>query len=464
MKKSHLIFLSTLIFVALFYDTDSIGLNFSILTLFLSIWTWVKTKPRNKTRTFKWLMAMSVASSVAYAWYGDFVSFLAVVSSLSLLRIKMENRYLKALLTIPIVVINAFTFVCQFFNFEAWIGRPKTLSIQKSKLIMWLFPLFFGLLFFIIYSWGSHHFAEIWQYEWAFDWDIKFDQLLILLVLGFYLMFCFWQCTVQRFILKRNHKLSDDFTPQFAQQTPKPTYSILDINSERQSGVLTFITLNILLVVFIITFNYEQFFETKTKAYELSSDLHSRVNVIILCIIMAILVILFYFKSFFNFDPKAKTLKLSAKIWILLNAVLVASAMVKNTEYIYHFGLTYLRLGVYAFLILSLIGLAYTFRKITHRKTNMYLFNQVFWYFYGTILACSFINWGGIIEAYNRHHNKGLDYIDRINYCEKQIINHPDYYSKYFIEDAQDTIECKQTSDFRSKTLYYDTYHFTTQP
>lgn len=100
MKKSHLIFLSTLIFVALFYGTDSMGLNFSILTLFLSIWTWVKTKPRNKTQTFKWLMAMSVASSVAYAWYGDFVSFFAVVSSLSLLRIKMENRHLKALLTI----------------------------------------------------------------------------------------------------------------------------------------------------------------------------------------------------------------------------------------------------------------------------------------------------------------------------------------------------------------------------
>ena len=62
---------------------------------------------------------------------------------------------------------------------------------------------------------------------------------------------------------------------------------------------------------------------------------------------MAIVVIMFYFKGSFNFD-KMQILKILAQIWFSCNAILVISAL-KNTEYIYYLGLTYKRLGVYAF-------------------------------------------------------------------------------------------------------------------
>lgn len=68
---------------------------------------------------------------------------------------------------------------------------------------------------------------------------------------------------------------------------------------------------------------------SKTPA-QLSEETHERVNAVILSIIMAILVIMFYFKSDFNFDLKAGLMKISAKIWILLNAVLVISAAAKT--------------------------------------------------------------------------------------------------------------------------------------
>jgi hypothetical protein len=82
------------------------------------------------------------------------------------------------------------------------------------------------------------------------------------------------------------------------------------------------------------------------------------VGAVILSIIMVILVIMFYFKSAFNFDPKAKLMQLLAKsmAWTKYT-VLLFSAMMKNTEYIVNYGLTYKRLGVYAFLILATIGL-----------------------------------------------------------------------------------------------------------
>ncbi len=86
-------------------------------------------------------------------------------------------------------------------------------------------------------------------------------------------------------------------------------------------------------------------------------------------------------------------MKISAKIWILLNAVLVLSAAAKNFEYIVNYGFTYKRLGVFLFLLLALTGLALTFIKIQKKKRNAYLFNTMVWYIYGTILLCSFINW-----------------------------------------------------------------------
>ena len=90
--------------------------------------------------------------------------------------------------------------------------------------------------------------------------------------------------------------------------------------------------LSILLIFFIITYNYEQFYEAVKTPVQLSEETHERVNAVIMSIIMAILVIMFYFKSGFNFDPKAGLLKILAKIWIFLNAVLIISAMIKNYD------------------------------------------------------------------------------------------------------------------------------------
>ena len=127
------------------------------------------------------------------------------------------------------------------------------------------------------------------------------------------------------------------------------------------------------MVFFIITYNYEQFYESVKSPVKLSAETHERVNAVIMSIIMSIVVIMFYFKSSFNFDPKAGLLKILAKVWIVLNAVLIISTMIKNSEYIINYGFTYKRLGVYAFLILALIGLVTTFIKIQKQKRNIFL-------------------------------------------------------------------------------------------
>ena len=454
MKKHHLILLTSVLFIALFYG-ENVGLNLGILVVAYSVLLLFKTPERNRTRVFLILFVTSILSSIAFAWYGDFPSFLAILSSLFLLVFKSKNRDLKSIFVIPVFAINFFTFFCRIFKFEDWLPKRNTSGNWQKFISVLVIPTFFILIFFGIYTSGSEHFANLFT---NYEFDFNFWELFWLTLLGFFIAFNIWNLKIERIIFKQNHFLKNDFVIE--DKIQKPTFTFLEINAERTSGIVSLLGLNILLVIFIITFNYEQFLEIPKTINQLSVETHERVNAVILSIIMAILVILFYFKGNFNFDEKAKSLQILSKIWIFLNGILVLSAMAKNIEYNIVLGLTYKTLGVYAFLALSLIGLIITYLKIKKHKTNAFLFNHMIWYFYGTILVCSFINWGGIITLNNSKRNDFAINFHRgsINFSEKQLLKYAEEKKDLKLKNeilAQ--IKDKQTESFLSKTLYYET-------
>ena len=455
MKKHHLIFITVLAVIVLFYK-EYIALNLGIFGIFLSILTFTQTKSEFRTKTFLTLFVTSIFSSFAFAWFGDAISFVAVFVSVFLLRFKGTYPKLKPFLYIEVLLFNLFSFLGRVFYTEQWFEKPKEGGGFGKKLITFiLIPGILITIFLCIYSAGSSHFDQFFS---EIKLDFSFFDIIILAVIGFYVGFIFWNFGVERFIFKQNRFLNDDFSGLIKIQ--KPTFSFLDIDSERTSGLISFSALNILLLVFIATYNYEQFFEVTKSADGLSAETHERVNAVIMSIVMAILVILFYFKRGFNFDEKAKSLKVSAKIWIVLNAVLVISASLKNSEYIINFGLTYKRLGVYAFLTMALIGLIFTFIKIQNRKTNAFLFNRMFWASYGLILVCSYVNWGGIITSNNI---KRKDFADNyhffsINYNEKLLLDYAEKTGNSEMKNQlKERIESYRKETFLSKILYYET-------
>lgn len=454
MKTHHYIFLTTALFVIVFYDQNT-GLNLGITGIIYALLTFIRTPERNRTMTFIFLFLTSVLSSIAFAWYGDFPSFLAVVSSLLLLGYRSKNRRMKILLLIPVIIVNGFTSLCRFFSFDEWLPKRNIPGLWQKILAFVLIPLVLISVFFGIYSAGSDHFANLFA---NVEFDINFWQLVAMIILGFFIAFNYWNYAVEKLIYKNNPVLDNDF--KVRDQVQKPTYSFLDLDAERMSGVVSFFTLNILLVFFIITYNYEQFYETAKTPGRLSEETHERVNAVILSIIMAVLVIMFYFKSGFNFDPKAGLMKILAKIWILLNAVLIISAMVKNSEYIINYGFTYKRLGVYVFLMLSLVGLIMTFIKIQLQKKNAFLFNTMTWYVYGTVLICSYINWGGIITAENmKRKDFALNYHkNEIRFNEKQLLKYAGEKNDLKLKtEILNKVKPRQNEKFLSKALYYQT-------
>ncbi|UMQ40046.1 DUF4173 domain-containing protein [Chryseobacterium sp. Y16C] len=448
MKTYHLILFTTVLFVVFFYG-ETPGVNLGILGIVYAVLALFATPEKNKTQTFYILFVTSILSSIAFAWYRDFPSLLAVVASLLLLGLKSKTRKLKTLFIVLVFVTNFFTFFCRFFSFEKWLPKFNTSSMLQKTIAIILVPAIFIIVFFCIYTYGSDHFATLFD---NIEFDFNFLDFFGLVVLGFFIAFNFWNFSVDRFIYKQNHYLNNTFSVQ--EKPQKPSFSFMTFDLERTSGIITFLVLNIMLVFFIFTYNYEQFYEVPKTPSQLSDETHERVVSVIFSIIMAIAVIMFYFKGAFNFDKNAGILKMLAKIWIVLNAVLIFSAMAKNTEYVQQLGLTYKRLGVYAFLILSIIGLVVTFMKIRKQKTNAFLFNQMLWYFYGMILVCSYFNWGGMATQYNiRNHKGNFEFLHSLNYNDEML-------ERAFPKEMKTKINDDRTESdkatFLSKILYYE--------
>ncbi|WP_228410958.1 DUF4153 domain-containing protein [Chryseobacterium taklimakanense] len=418
MKTFQKILLATVLFTVLFYD-ENIGLNFGVLGISYSLILLVSIPKKLRTRTFFVLFIMSVFSSAAFAWYGDFASFVATIMSVALLSFKAKSKELKSVFVIPVFAITFFSFIYRIFLFDRWLPKINTQSSSQKVLAVVVIPAVLLSVFFAIYTLGSDHFANILN----FNWNLNIWLLLVMICLGFFFAFNFFNLWIPGFLHSQNHFLKNYFTQE--DRIAKPTYSFMDLDTERTSGLVSLVVLNILLVFFIITYNYEQFYENMKTPVQLSRETHERVNAVILSIIMAIVVLMFYFKSNFNFDEKAKPLKTAAKIWIVLNGVLVCSAILKNLEYFVSYGVTYKRLGVFAFLVLCLIGLVLTFIKVQQRKTNAFLINHMVWYFYGTVLAASWINWGNMATVYNINNDKAdFYYLSTLNFNDEILMKH----------------------------------------
>jgi hypothetical protein len=83
------------------------------------------------------------------------------------------------------------------------------------------------------------------------------------------------------------------------------------------------------------------------------------------------------------------------------------------------------------------------------------------WYFYGTLLFCSFVNWGEIITIYNISVNRGVEpiFLSNLNFNDESR-------SAFFLKNnldgqqnemyREEEIQVKQSENLLSKSLYYE--------
>ncbi|ARN79212.1 hypothetical protein BST97_15150 [Nonlabens spongiae] len=193
----------------------------------------------------------------------------------------------------------------------------------------------------------------------------------------------------------------------------KPSTSISNrlssIKNEIQTGTVSLIALNVLLVVFLIS---EFVFVSNIQEYPasvLSDAVHAGVYASIASIVLAIVLILIFFRGDLNFVEKNTTLKNLSYLWIGLNVLLTLSVLFKTYIYIDQYGLSLKRIGVLMYLSLCVIGLFTTYLKISRKLNFVYLLRRNATIGFTSLLLFSFINWSSVVTKYNIE-NEFIDY------------------------------------------------------
>ncbi|MCB9015503.1 MAG: DUF4173 domain-containing protein [Lentimicrobiaceae bacterium] len=181
------------------------------------------------------------------------------------------------------------------------------------------------------------------------------------------------------------------------------------LKTEYRSGVIMLLLLNLLIAVMNMLDVYYVWFFFEWNGQYLKQFVHEGTWLLIVSILISIMIVLYFFRANLNFFPGRKLILSLAGLWLAQNALLAVSVGVRNFWYIQHFNLAYKRIGVYAFLLLTIVGLITVFLKIQKRKSHQYLLHYNAIAAYVLLIGLGLFNWDKVIATYNvRHADKAF--------------------------------------------------------
>lgn len=403
MKKNDWIFLLSIVLYSILFWKEMPGLNVFIFSGILLAGQ-VLIDPRIlKIRS--WLLAAAGTMCAAFCvfYYGNLLSISATFFSLlitSYFAFNQRGSVLVGVLSTVVSMLASVGFmVLRVLERQKARGASEGGKAMKRLLIV-ICALIVVLVFFFMYRDSSVLFLNLTK-KINFDWIsigwIGFTILGALVVYGFY----FHNGVGNEWDGKKPTNLDPGKEPTW-------TDRLMSIDSERFSGIVLLSLLNIMLLVvngldFAFIFGGDGNLPQGASCMEY---VHQGVGTLIFSIVLAMFIILFYFRGRMNFAENGKALRILALVWIVQNALMLFSTAWRNEVYVLVFGLTYKRIGVYVYLVLTLIGLLVTAWKVQGKKTNIFLVRMNSWLFYGVWVIACFVNWDGLIVQNNL--NTGL--------------------------------------------------------
>jgi len=299
-------------------------------------------------------------------------------------------------------------FATYFDNLQNEVASVKKRNINILYWAKLIIPTVLIIILFIsLYRSGNPLFDELIS-------NINFEfinfQWILLAAVGFYLFNNITNPLRIDPATELDLKTGNDLYEDLINKTSKEK-----LVQENQFGLLLIILLNVLIAIYLVT---DVLYISKIKeltAVELSQQVHSGVNSLIISIAFAIAIILYFFRGNLNFFNKSKNLKTFTFVWIFLNFLLSFITAYKNLEYLSTFGLTYKRIGVLVYLLLTIIGLAITFIKVYSIKNFWFLLRRNSQITFGILIVSTAINWDELITNYNINYAEKTDYDYLIN-------------------------------------------------
>lgn len=417
-------FICALLFSTFFYK-QSIGLNLLLFTittiLLLTINNATVLKNRNIITN---IIAYLITGITVFLYKSDLtiianiLAFFTLVGGFSEYKSSIYVQWINGIYT---TIVSAFTIYFDTLNTEVENTKKK-----KTNYVYWLkiigIPATISIIFINLYRNGNPKFDELIS-----NIDFSFINLhwMLFMTLGYYLFY-----NISNPIQVEPATALDLKTGNYLDKKKLEETSSKKLENEKQMGIILLISLNILIILFIITDGLHLFEIHKMTAPELSQQVHTGVNALIFSNLLAIAIILYFFRGSLNFMENNKNLKILTYIWISLNIIVIIITGIKNIEYFISFGLTYKRIGVLFFLTLTAIGLITTFIKVSKIKNLWFLFRKNLHIAFVILIISSTINWDKIITYYNINNAEQLDIHYLINLSNNNAFLLKDYVEK----------------------------------
>jgi len=396
MKKINgLILLMVVAFDVLFYHQIA-GINVNIFCILL-LWFCIVKKP-NVWFDKSWIIiaASSLVSSIFVGIYGDVLSVVAFLISVSMLAAFTLDKRSSIWVAVSGVM---YTYLrSPFISFKVlrlqllkWQNQRKNQSFIKAGVAGITFIII--LLFFFMYRNSSLLFYNLTQ---------KINLEFISFSLFFFTLNAFLLIiTFHKYSPIEKLKLKLDKTAKSIDTVL--TYSEEEANKisiEKFAAIILLSSLNALLItVNILDLSY-LFNQQLPKGISYSDFIHQGVGMLILSIVLAISIILYFFRKELNFINN-KWLNLLAYTWIGQNLFMIFSNASRNSMYVDAYGLTEKRIGVYFYLLLAAIGLLTTLIKVNRKQTNAYLIRSTTTIFFIILLISCTVKWDNLITRHD---------------------------------------------------------------
>ena len=421
MNKNIPLIASSLIFSLLFFK-QNIGLNFLLFSMLTIALLFIFNNKQFKTIKVLTAALVFLATATFVFIYNATLSVISsIVAFFYLLGTVSEVNS-----SVYIQLLNGF-FSSIASGFSVYYNRflEETEAVKKKSIdyVYWLkmigIPTIVLLIFVILYRSANPYFDELIN---KIDFSFINFQWILFTTLGYFLLLNITSpITIESataFDLKTDNNLNkDDIKPQ----------SNENLGQENQLGIILLVLLNILIIFFLVTDTIYLTHLTDLNASDLSKAVHEGVYALITSIVFAIAIILYFFRGNLNFYKKNKNLKTLTTLWISLNIFLILFTAYKNNLYVNYHGLTYKRIGVFIYLLLSIIGLITTFIKVYATYNFWFLCRRNISIGFVALLVSSTINWDKLITKYNTQHAEHIDFDYLIDLSDNNTLTLKEY-------------------------------------
>lgn len=401
--KNLVTIICAILFSTLFYQ-QNIGINLSLFTVLTIIVLRIKNFESFKNKTTILTAIGYIITGISVFMYKSDLSIIAnIIAFFTLVGTISEHKssiYIQWINGVYTTIVAAFSLYYDSLNSEV-----ENVQRKKINYVHWLkiigIPAIVLIIFIYLYRNGNPMFDELIS---KIDFSFVNFQWILFSVLGYYL---FYNITNT---IKIEPITSNDLkTGNTLEKSDLKFIAPEKLQNEKQLSVVLMLLLNALIIIFLITDFLHLSEIHKMVASQLSEQVHTGVNALIISNLLAIVIILYFFRGNLNFFNKNRVLKNLTFLWIFLNLTVVITTAIKNIEYIVSFGFTYKRIGVLFFLTATSVGLITTFFKVSKIKNLWYLFRKNTQIAFVILLISSTINWDKIITYYN------INYADQID-------------------------------------------------